>query len=115
MWTPYNCPFWDELWLNEAFASYITYVGLEESDNEVLAWDADTKVGTWDLGVQVITGRLPAALSADQTILSNPVANQEWTYFEFLSRKISLFYYKVSFCMLRCLNIFSIHDQSDKI
>ena len=28
-----TCEFWDELWLNEAFASYITYVGLEASDN----------------------------------------------------------------------------------
>ena len=28
-----TCEFWDELWLNEAFASYITYVGLEHSSN----------------------------------------------------------------------------------
>ena len=24
-----TCPFWDELWLNEAFATYFSYVGLE--------------------------------------------------------------------------------------
>ncbi len=25
-----TCPFWDELWLNEAFATYFSYVGLEQ-------------------------------------------------------------------------------------
>ena len=50
-----TCPFWDELWLNEAFATFISYVGLEEnrdsnnSIKEKLKWDDDSSVGTWDL------------------------------------------------------------------
>jgi len=71
-----TCPWWDELWLNEAFASYFTFVGLEESSNNLLTWDPATRAGSWDLGVQVITGELPYALSADQTITSNPIVNQ---------------------------------------
>jgi len=48
-----TCQWWDELWLNEAFASYFAYVGLEESQNELLEWEPETKTGSWDLGVQV--------------------------------------------------------------
>ena len=29
-----TCQFWDELWLNEAFATFISYVGLEENRDQ---------------------------------------------------------------------------------
>jgi len=48
-----TCQFWDELWLNEAFATFISYVGLEENRDletgKALDWDEDSSVGSWDL------------------------------------------------------------------
>ncbi|CBY38948.1 unnamed protein product [Oikopleura dioica] len=59
-----TCQFWDELWLNEAFATFISYVGLEENR------DLET-------GRAFIANRYPAALQHDQTTSSNPIVNIE--------------------------------------
>jgi len=58
---------WDEKWINEGFASYFTYNGLEESTNPLLAWDRALKVATWDLGLFLITTDLMSAMNKDQT------------------------------------------------
>jgi aminopeptidase N len=58
---------WDEKWINEAFASYFTYVGIEKSQNDLLEWDESLKVGTWDLGQMMIYEDLRRAITADET------------------------------------------------
>jgi len=72
-----TCPWWDELWINEAFATYFSYVGLEQSEDPKLEWDPELKVDNWDLGRMMIYGDVTSALSADQTIGSNPIVNKE--------------------------------------
>ena len=72
-----TCDWWDELWLNEAFATYFAWVGVEPSDETSLKWKDDTGVATWDLDHDLITKRMTAALNADQTVSSNPIINIE--------------------------------------
>lgn len=62
-----SCQWWDEKWVNEGFASYFQYVGLEESPNPELAWDPLLNAANWDLGLMIITRDLRYALNADQT------------------------------------------------
>jgi len=72
-----TCQWWDELWLNEAFATYFAWVGVEPSEKDSLQWKDETGVATWDLDHDLITGRMTAALNADQTVSSNPIINIE--------------------------------------
>ena len=72
-----TCPWWDELWINEAFATYFSFVGLEPSANSKLDWTDDSGVSSWDLDHNLITGRTVAAMNADQTTSSNPIINIE--------------------------------------
>ena len=72
-----TCQWGDELWLNEAFATYFAWVGVEPSEEASLQWKDDTGVATWDLDHDLITGRMTAALNADQTVSSNPIINIE--------------------------------------
>lgn len=65
-----TCPWWDELWINEAFATYISYVGMEESPTPELEWDPVLRVANWDLGLMFITGDITSALKVDQNIRS---------------------------------------------
>ena len=70
-----TCPWWDELWINESFATYFALVGLEPDENKDLTWTDDSGVKGWDLDDNLITGRTVAALNADQTTNSNPIVN----------------------------------------
>ena len=72
-----TCPWWDELWINESFATYFALVGLEPSAKQSLKWSDDSGVADWDLDHNLITGRTVAALNADQTTSSNPIVNIE--------------------------------------
>lgn len=70
-----TCPWWDELWINESFATYFALVGLEPDNDSKLDWTSDSGVTGWDLDDNLITGRTVAALNADQTTNSNPIVN----------------------------------------
>ena len=72
-----TCPWWDELWINESFATYFALVGLEPDEDKNLTWTDDSGVKDWDLDDNLITGRTVAALNADQTTNSNPIVNIE--------------------------------------
>ena len=72
-----TCPWWDELWINESFATYFALVGLEPSAKQSLKWSNESGVAGWDLDHNLITGRTVAALNADQTTSSNPIVNIE--------------------------------------
>ena len=50
-----TCDWWDELWLNEAFATYFAWVGVEPSEKAELQWKDDTGVATWDLDHDLVT------------------------------------------------------------
>ena len=72
-----TCPWWDELWINESFATYFSFVGLEPSAKESLKWSPESGVGGWDLDHTLITGNTVSALNVDQSTSSNPIINIE--------------------------------------
>jgi len=72
-----TCPWWDELWINESFATYFAMVSLEKSSKPELEWKESTGVGTWDLDHMMITGDMIPALNKDQQHSSNPIINKE--------------------------------------
>jgi glutamyl aminopeptidase len=52
---------WDDLWLNEGFASYIEYKGVAQYHSD------------WDMEAQFLTGDMFPVLNLDATINSHPI------------------------------------------
>lgn len=78
-----TCDTWEEIWLNEAFATIFQYVGVEYAGDldERLNWEEDSQIGTWDLDDWFIIGEMMAGLETDASVMnSQPLLNKENTW-----------------------------------
>ena len=63
--------------MNEGFAAYFQYVGLEEADSVELTWDQNLGVGSWDLDDMFISEQLIPGLETDDSVYSQPLMNTD--------------------------------------
>ncbi|CAG5086785.1 Oidioi.mRNA.OKI2018_I69.PAR.g11352.t1.cds [Oikopleura dioica] len=78
-----TCDTWEEIWLNEAFATIFQYIGVEYASDldERLNWEEDSQIGTWDLDDWFIIGEMMAGLETDASVMnSQPLLNKENTW-----------------------------------
>ncbi|CBY24023.1 unnamed protein product [Oikopleura dioica] len=78
-----TCDIWEEIWLNEAFATIFQYIGVEYAGDldERLNWEEDSQIGTWDLEDWFIIGEMMAGLETDASVMnSQPLLNKENTW-----------------------------------
>ena len=78
-----TCDIWEEIWLNEAFATIFQYIGVEYAGDldERLNWEEESQIGTWDLEDWFIVGEMMAGLETDASVMnSQPLLNKENTW-----------------------------------